>query len=204
MAVKFMEIMCKCTLNRSPSDFFSYQVTFAVPNWRMTYFTPRWPLLMHNLGWDIWSMFYYVSHLADISYPVLKLESRLEVGLQHSMLCGTSTFLLTLCNGWVSPQSNPWPPLIPITSLWLTTDLMKTHCWKNKLYFLFWGFWLVVCFLLLAKWVYGQIIPWSESPWRPMNISVSTNGMNGYREKETQRTLPVTLSSRFFKSYARL
>ena len=163
MEVKTVEIMCSYVLNRSPSDSVSYQVTLAVSNWRIICSTPRWPALMHSLGWGISSPFIsfakYVRHLASISYPVHKLETRLEVGLQQGVLHGPNTFLFTVSNGWGSPRSHPWPPLIPIISLWLTLDLMSTRCWKNNLYYFILGLLacLFACFLFLAKWVYGLI-----------------------------------------------
>lgn len=162
-------MMCNYELSRSLPDFVSYQVTFTVSNWRMTRSTPRWPALMHSLGWSISRISFakYVRHLADISYPVYKPESGLDVGLQHSVLHGSRTFLLTLCNGWGSLQSHPWPPLIPIMSLWLTLDLMLTHWWKKPSFFYYYFGVFVCLFIFFFFWprvFMAKSMPWSESP----------------------------------------
>lgn len=39
----------------------------------------------------------YLMHVADISYPVYKLESELEGGLQHSVLHGPTQLFCWVC-----------------------------------------------------------------------------------------------------------
>lgn len=147
----------------------------------------------------------YVRHLVDINWPAHKLEGGLEVGLQHSVLHGTSSSLLTMYNekdrlnhihGLLSFPSSP-------------SDWQRISCWHNAeknwgfgVFYL--GFFCLFVSLFWPTEFMARSVPWSVSPCRSMNITVSTKGMSGSREKGTQRTLPVTLSRRFFKSYARL
>lgn len=80
-----------------------------------------------QLGISSVSFAKYVRHFVDINCPAHKLEGGLEFGLQHSVLHGTSDFLLTVYNK--QDCLNPIHGLLSLPSS--PSDWQWISCWHS-------------------------------------------------------------------------
>lgn len=134
MKVKLIEIKCEILLRRLPSDFVSYQIPSTVANWSMTCPTPG--VQPWCTAWHFKCKFCQVCQ-ASGRYSLSCTQSGRWIGGWSSVQCSPwqQQFSVNCVQQTGPPQPHPWPPLIPIISLWLTEDLMLTQCWKEN-----WGF----------------------------------------------------------------
>lgn len=99
----------------------------------------------------------YVRCLVDINCPAHKLEGGLEVGRHHSVLHGTSDFLLTAYSkqtASTTSMASSHSHHLPLTDRGSHVDTMLK---KNEaLGFIIWGF-LFVCFP-----IFGQLSLWPD------------------------------------------